>query len=272
MEVADASAGRAGGPRAAPRRLAASLALIAALAAPTLARTAPCRGTVYLTFDTGSQSYAEPIADLLEREHVKATFFVASENTVRGDRSLDPGWAPYWKRLVAAGHAFGSHTLDHVYFRRDLPDGRIAVRPSQGPAAGRTLAWTEDQYCAEIRRADAAFQRLTGRPLDPLWRAPGGRTSPHTLAVGERCGYRHAGWTPNGFLGDELPSQRYPNERLLAQSLARIGDGDILLAHLGIWSRKDPYAPMLEPLIRGLKAKGLCFATLLEHPRFRPGR
>jgi peptidoglycan-N-acetylmuramic acid deacetylase len=33
------------------------------------------------------------------------------------------------------------------------------------------------------------------------------------------------------------------------------------MAHLGIWSRKDPWAPaVLEPLITGLKARGFCFA------------
>jgi hypothetical protein len=34
--------------------------------------------------------------------------------------------------------------------------------------------------------------------------------------------------------------------------------------HLGIWSRQEPFYPMLEPLIVGLKARGLCFATLTE--------
>lgn len=29
---------------------------------------------------------------------------------------------------------------------------------------------------------------------------------------------------------------------------------------------------MLEPLIVGLKARGLCFATLREHPAYRAGR
>ena len=38
------------------------------------------------------------------------------------------------------------------------------------------------------------------------------------------------------------------------------------MAHLGIWSRKDPWAPMLDPLIAGLKRRGLCFATLNAHP------
>jgi peptidoglycan/xylan/chitin deacetylase (PgdA/CDA1 family) len=46
--------------------------------------------------------------------------------------------------------------------------------------------------------------------------------------------------------------------------------GDILVAHLGIWSRQDPWAPaVLEPLIVGLKARGFCFATLREHPQYK---
>mgnify|MGYP000638545704 CR=1 FL=1 len=90
------------------------------------------------------------------------------------------------------------------------------------------------------------------------------------LAAAEACGYRHVGWADASFLGDELPSDKYPNERLLQQALARIQPGDILMAHLGIWSRQDPWAPaVLEPLIEGLKARGLCFATLREHPAYR---
>ena len=40
---------------------------------------------------------------------------------------------------------------------------------------------------------------------------------------------------------------------LLAQALSRLRSGDILMAHLGIWSRKDPFAPVLDPLIAGLR-------------------
>jgi hypothetical protein len=75
------------------------------------------------------------------------------------------------------------------------------------------------------------------------------------------------GWSPAGFLGDELPSETASNAMLLKKALRDIRPGDILLAHLGIWSRKDPWAPAdLEPLIVGLKARGFCFATLREHP------
>ena len=77
------------------------------------------------------------------------------------------------------------------------------------------------------------------------------------------------GWAPAGFLGDELPSERYPNAQLLERALKNIRPGDILVAHLGIWSRQQAWAPaVLEPLIEGLKARGLCFATLREHPLY----
>ncbi|RZI64933.1 MAG: peptidase A8, partial [Variovorax sp.] len=66
------------------------------------------------------------------------------------------------------------------------------------------------------------------------------------------------------------PSETFSNEKLLAQALDKIRAGDILLAHLGIWSRKDPWAPAnLEPLIVGLKQKGFCFQTLRQHPAYR---
>ena len=94
-------------------------------------------------------------------------------------------------------------------------------------------------------------------------------TPPGPLATSRRH-VRHVGWAEAGVLGDELPSERYPNDKLLAQALARIRPGDILMAHLGIWSRQDPWAPaVLEPLITGLKARGHCFATLREHPTWR---
>ncbi|MDB5960344.1 MAG: peptidase [Massilia sp.] len=250
------------------------------LAAAALAAAAPadaakaadsaCRGTIYLTFDTGSQSQAELIAATLNKHQVKATFFLANEKTTRGDWSLDPSWAAFWKARVAEGHAFGSHTFDHVYYKGDGADGSIKVKPQFGELAGRNLTWTPAEYCSEIKRVDGRFRQLTGRGLDPIWRAPGGKISPRTVAAGKACGYTHFGWSPAGFSGDETSSVAFPNAVLLKKSLANLRDGDIFLAHMGIWSRKDPWAPAnLEPLIVGLQHKQLCFATLREHPDFK---
>ncbi|MFS2215937.1 polysaccharide deacetylase family protein [Massilia cellulosiltytica] len=249
----------------------AAVGFLLAVASVAHAGDAPaCKGTIYLTFDTGSQSQAGLIADTLRRHHIKATFFLANEKTVRGDWSLDPSWADYWKARVAEGHAFGSHTFDHVYFQRDEADGRIVVKPQFGAHAGQKQTWSQQQYCDELRRVDTRFEQLTGRRLDPIFRTPGGHSSPNILAAARACGYQHAGWAPAGFSGDETSSDKFPNAVLLKRALDNLKDGDIFMAHMGIWSRKDPWMPAnLEPLISGLERKGFCFATLRAHPDYR---
>ena len=248
--------------------LAAAASAAIALAATGTAVAQQCRGHVYLTLDTGNMSQAEEIAAILRRQDVRATFFLANERTPRGDFSLDPSWSAYWKARADEGHAFGSHTWRHGRLIADEAAG-VRYRPQFGEDAGRTVTLTPAAVCEELRRVDRAFAAYAGRGLDAVWRAPGGYTTPKALAAAKECGFAHVRWADAGFLGDELPSEKYPNRELLARALREIRDGDVLMAHLGIWSRKDPYAPMLEPLIAGLKERGICFRTLREHPGYR---
>lgn len=237
-----------------------------ALAAPA----ADCSKPLYLTFDTGHMEIAPLVADVLQRQQVQVTFFAANEPTRQGDGSLGEHWAGWWRARAAEGHAFASHTWDHTYWRADAGSAAapaFSVRPSAGPRAGQQFTLSAAQYCKEIDRAAQRLQQLTGQPTLALYRAPGGKTSPRLLQAARACGYAHAGWSPAGFLGDELPSESASNAALLKRALHNVRSGDILMAHLGIWSRKDPWAPaVLEPLIVGLKARGFCFRTLREHP------
>ncbi|MFA6168903.1 MAG: polysaccharide deacetylase family protein [Gemmatimonadaceae bacterium] len=235
------------------------LAALVVAAAPAAA--APCAGTVYLTFDTGHMEPAEAIANVLDKHQVKATFFLANEKTRRGDTSLDPSWAPFWKRLAQSGHAFGSHTWRHWYFAGDTARGRIRYAP-MGGTQGELL--DAAALCAELKKPEEAFRAMTGRGFDGLWRAPGGRITPMAVEYARGCGFTHAGWTPAGFSGDELPSDRFPSDKLIERQLRDIKDGDILLWHLGIWSRQDPLWLQLDRLVAGLKSKGLCFARLTD--------
>jgi peptidoglycan-N-acetylmuramic acid deacetylase len=236
----------------------------AALAASAPAAT--CSKPVYLTFDTGHMEIASWVAEVLRRHDVKVTFFLANERTKTGGGSLDDHWAGWWRERAAEGHAFGSHTWDHDVWRADTAEG-LRLRPTQGPVAGKDRVLTPAQYCAELARPAQRFVQVTGQRMSSIFRAPGGKTSPALLAAARGCGWTHVGWAPAGFLGDELPSDTYPNAALLKRALRDVQSGDILLAHLGIWSRRDAWAPaVLEPLITGLKARGLCFATLREHP------
>lgn len=238
-------------PRRLPNALAASVLACAALAAH-----AACKGQLYLTLDTGNMSQAELIAEILNKHQVRATFFLANERTRRGDHALDPSWAPYWSARVKEGHVFGSHTWRHGRLLRDTADGVIYA------VDGSTERLDANGLCTELNRVGDAFSAMTGERLAGLWRAPGGRATPFALAAAESCGYRHVRWADAGFLGDELPSDRYPNEALLQRALANLRSGDILMMHLGIWSRRDPFAPMLDRLLAGLKQRGFCFATL----------
>ena len=244
------------------RRVCSALALSSGVAG------AACDQPVYLSFDTGHMGVAPLVADVLKKHDVKVTFFLANERTQTGGSSLDDTWAPWWKARAAEGHAFGSHTWDHGVWQADTPAG-LRVKPTQGPAAGRAQVLDSAAYCAELQRPAERFRAMTGADMGSVFRAPGGKTSPALLKAAASCGWTHVGWAPAGFSGDELPSDRHPTQQLLDGMLKNVKQGDVLLVHLGIWSRKDPWAPTaLEPLITGLKSRGLCFATLREHPQF----
>ncbi|MDB5415822.1 MAG: peptidase [Rubritepida sp.] len=247
-------------------RRAAGTAALALLAAPARAQpaspriTRACAGTLYLTIDTGWSREADFIAAAMARHGIRATLFLANEPTYRGDRQIEAGWAPFWRARAAEGHVFGSHTWRHWYFRGDAGAGRVAYgsRRNEGQAVLDAQA-----LCTELTQPTEALRRLVSEAtVLPLWRAPGGITSPGLLRMAEACGLHHQGWTSNGFLGDELASEAQPNASLLRQNLARIRDGEVLMMHWGVRSRREPFGLVFEQLIAGLLDRGFCFATL----------
>jgi peptidoglycan/xylan/chitin deacetylase (PgdA/CDA1 family) len=235
-----------------------------------------CSKPLYLTFDTGHMGVAPFIAQALNRHEVKVTFFVANELTQVGDGTLGVYWQKWWQERAQEGHSFASHTLNHVYWVSDVSEHskskegvRFWVKPSAGSMKGQKLLWSSKEYCQEIQDANERIKTITSKEPLPLFRAPGGKASPALLAASKACGFLHVAWSQAGFLGDELSSDQFSNQVLLKKALSNIKTGDILMAHLGIWSRADPWATgVLEPLIVGLKEKGFCFKTLDAHPHF----
>ena len=244
-------------------------AISLAVAAEPLKPSLQCQKPIYLTLDTGHMGMAPLIADVLRKHQVPVTFFGAHEKTQEGDGSLGQHWSAWWKARGSEGHDFASHTYDHAYWRSDIDSRTFKIRPSSGEQKDQNLIWSAENYCANLKKASQRLEAMTGRTSLPLFRAPGGKTSPALLKAASQCGYTHVGWSPAGFLGDELSSQTHSNAALLKTALKSIKTGDILMAHLGIWSRQDPWAPaVLEPLIVGLKDKGFCFASLRQHPQY----
>jgi peptidoglycan/xylan/chitin deacetylase (PgdA/CDA1 family) len=245
------------------RVLGAALAALAALGAgDASAQPAPaCRaGTLYLTIDTGWGREAERIAAILRARGVRATLFVANEPTHTGERSLAPGWAAFWRARAAEGHVFASHTDRHWYFRGDAAPERTRYVSRTGEGE-ETL--DQAAMCRELARPiERLREAVPDATVLPIWRAPGGIVTPGAIRLGEGCGLRHQGWTANGFLGDELPSDAHPNAALARRALANVRDGEVLVMHWGIRSRRDPYANVLDEVIGGLQARGFCFAPL----------
>ena len=173
--------------------------------------SAQCGKPLYLTFDTGHMEVAPLIAEVLARQQVKVTFFAANEPTKIGDGSLGDHWAPWWKDRALEGHAFASHTFDHVYWRADVAKGskpQFRMQATAGSAAGKWMTLTSAQYCAELKQSSDRLQAITQQAPLPLFRAPGGKTSPSLLAAARSCGYAHVAWADAGFMGDEVPSDK----------------------------------------------------------------
>jgi peptidoglycan/xylan/chitin deacetylase (PgdA/CDA1 family) len=229
-----------------------------ALAAPALAQ---CRaGTLYLTIDTGWGREAELIAAAMRRHEIRATLFLADEPDFRGGRTLGAGWAGFWRERAAEGHAFASHTWRHWYLAGDVGTDRVRYASRRGEGSE---VLDGAGFCAELARPIEALRQVAPEAkVLPLWRAPGGRTTPNALRLAAACGLRHQGWPPRGFLGDELDSTARPNRALLASALAGLRDGDVMLMHWGVRSRREPFGLIFEDLLTGLQARGFCFATL----------
>lgn len=65
------------------------------------------RRKVYLTFDDGPSKYTEEIISILEKNDIKATFFVVGKT----DESL----VPLYKKIVDSGNTIALHSYTHQY-------------------------------------------------------------------------------------------------------------------------------------------------------------
>ena len=127
---------------------------------------------VYLTFDDGpSDSVTTPILDLLQKEDIKATFFIVSDRG-RGREAI-------LKRMAAEGHTLAVHSATHKY----------------------SEIYASDKALLDDIDACAAFiQKTTGvKPL--YYRFPGGSSSKDKKReLVKKHGYRIVDW--NAVCGD----------------------------------------------------------------------
>jgi len=200
---------------------------------------------------------------VLQRQQVTATFFVSDQRTRNGGGALGDQWGTWWKAMAGQGHDFVSQTYDHVAWRSDVPGYRplFRMRPAVGAFAGREFTFDPPKYCEQISHASQRIEYFTGKKALPLFHAPTGRTSPKLLAAASACGFAHVSASGAGYLVQGQP---------LKSAMGAIRAGDVLMVDLNTPSAGDSWAvTQFEPLIAGLRGRGLCFEPLRMHPRFR---
>ena len=126
---------------------------------------------ILFTFDDGpDHRYTRDLLDSLDRERVRAVFFLAARR-FEGNYPRDRELADIAREIVLRGHFVGNHTMDHL----QLPLVMNVALDSQ------------------ITAADTVFERVLGeRPY--LIRPPGGGRSPRVDAWLAERGYTQMLW------------------------------------------------------------------------------
>ncbi len=181
---------------------------------------------VALTFDDGySPTATLKILQILQSERVPATFFPY-------------GWAvnrnpSVWRRVADAGYPIGNHTQSH----------RVLTRLS------------ESQVVRELTDARRTVERVTGRPMVPLIRPPGGSWNAATARAVKAAGLRGI------VLWDVDPQDwRGRSASIITARAAGGTSGSIILLHAG--PKATPLA--LRAIIRSYRARGFMFVTVSQ--------
>lgn len=190
---------------------------------------------VALTFDAGSdRGYAELILDILRENRIHASF------------GMTGAWATanpdVIRRIGDEGHEFINHTWDH---------------PSFTGVSSRTTAIGPAERRSQLERTDDLIRELSGRTSRPYFRPPFGDLNDGALKDAADAGYDYTiMWTV-----DSLGWNKLPAAGIVDRCLSRAEPGAIYIMHVGSDS-EDALA--LGPILEGLRARGLGFATISE--------
>ncbi len=204
---------------------------------------------VCLTFDGGSTAeVALDVLEALKERGILTTFFLTGGFIERYPEIV--------RRMNREGHEIGNHTQDH---------------PHLAPGGRRDPRWTKDRFQQQLLQTDAAFLRLTGRPMDPYWRAPYGEHTAEIRRWAEELGYRHVGWSEGADTLDwatvkDRKLYRTGDailDRLRGRMEKQDGDGLIVLMHLGSGRpESDRPAKVLGPFLDQALDEGWNFVNI----------
>lgn len=189
---------------------------------------------ISLTFDDGPcHPYTEQLMEILNREGIRATFFMPGHNVRR-----EPGLAAE----VASVHAVGNHTYTHPH-----------------------LTWSRtEKVREELERGQEAIWEAAG-VVPSIFRVPHGWYGPQVISTAEELGMRCVGWSVMAWDWNKPPA-----EKIQHRILRGAGPGGVTLLHDGQDTDAFPTADRsrtvaaVPRIIRTLKGAGYSFATVPE--------
>ena len=191
------------------------------------------RHVVALTFDDGPWPDTPQFLDVLESEHVVATFFQIGEQVGTYGPPVD-------KRMLADGDVIGDHTWNHA----DVSgDGSFAA--------------------GEISSAAAAIRNLTGLNTC-LFRAPGGAVSSALISEARSMGFITIQWDV-----DPRDWSRPGTGSIYSTVVGQARRESIILMHDGGGPRNQTVAALPE-IIRTLRSRGYGFKTVPDLLGLKP--
>jgi len=190
------------------------------------------RRVIALTFDDGPWPDTPQFLDILEREHVHATFFQIGEQVGTYGRAVD-------RRMLADGDIIGDHTWSHPNVSGD------------GPFAAGQIAATA-----------SAIQGMTG--FEPcLFRAPGGAVSGALISEARSMGFTTIEWDV-----DPRDWSRPGTGAIYSTVVNNAHSGAIVIQHDGGGDRSETLAALPQE-IATLRSRGYQFVTIPELLRQR---
>jgi peptidoglycan-N-acetylglucosamine deacetylase len=185
---------------------------------------------VALTFDDGPHPvYTRQILDILDKYHVKATFFMIG-------RLMDR-YPDIVQEVLKRGHVIANHTYTH---------------PSNIEAD------TSAQVIRELEECEQVVERMTGKRAY-FFRPPRGLIDSQVFSIAQDEGYQTILWTVSADHHDA------PTPELMAERVLKLNKpGGIILAHDGSFPSRWKDVAATPLIIERLQKKGYRFVTIPE--------
>jgi peptidoglycan/xylan/chitin deacetylase (PgdA/CDA1 family) len=195
--------------------------------APYVTSGPSSRRVIALTFDDGPWPDTPQFLDVLEREHVHATFFQIGEQVGTYGRAVD-------RRMLADGDIIGDHTWSHPNVSGD---GSFAA--------------------GQISSTASAILGMTGfKPC--LFRAPGGAVSGALISEARMMGFTTIEWDV-----DPRDWSRPGTGAIYSTVVNNAHPGAIVIQHDGGGDRSETLAALPHE-IDTLRSRGYQFVTVTE--------